>query len=368
LQAQHGYHYDLPIAPSRQRSMTLYLHIGTGKTGTTSIQTFLEENRDALRRAGTVVPKSPGRRNHRKLTMYALNDDVIENSRRSKGLVTLDRIESFRKQFLEDFRTEARSWKGSENVVLTSEQMTRLRREGELERLKALLDIAGRPIKVIVYLRRQDLYFISEYSQLIKGGLTLPLSVEGARVNLAIYDYRKLLSTWARTFGQASLIVRAFEPQQLKNSDVLDDFMSIIGFEGLQAFTRPGVRNQSLDAHTVEFLRSINPSVPRWIDGRPNPARAGLVEFLEEISSGPKLRLARQQAAKFLETFQPSNAEVARTYLGREDGVLFRRSPGDDGGVDPSLSAEQAVEISGKIWNHLMAAELARRAGETHSG
>jgi hypothetical protein len=360
--------YDQLTAPSGWRPMTLYLHIGTGKTGTTSIQTFLEENRGALRDAGIVVPKSPGRRNHRKLTMYALNDDVVDNSRRSKGLLSLERIEKFRKQFLEEFRNECSLWKDSESVVLSSEQMTRLRREGELERLKALLDIAGRPIKVIVYLRRQDLYFISEYSQLIKGGLVQSLSAEGARINMAIYDYGKLLSVWARAFGKENLVVRPFELGQLKDGDALDDFMALLGFGDLSAFTRPGVRNQSLDAHTVEFLRRINPLVPRWIDGRPNPARAGLVEYLEEISSGPKLRLSRQQAETFLETFRQSNADVARTYLGRGDGRLFHRAPGDDGGVDPSLSIDQAMEISGKIWNHLTSVELARRAAEARGG
>ena len=37
---------------------TLYLHIGTTKTATTSIQRFLEENKDVLQKHGYCFPDS----------------------------------------------------------------------------------------------------------------------------------------------------------------------------------------------------------------------------------------------------------------------------------------------------------------------
>lgn len=39
---------------------TFTLHIGTEKTGTTTLQSFLSKNRDALSKQGIIYPKSPG--------------------------------------------------------------------------------------------------------------------------------------------------------------------------------------------------------------------------------------------------------------------------------------------------------------------
>ena len=45
--------------PSKRLALTL--HIGTGKTGTTSLQSFLRQNRPRLADAGWLYPRSPGR-------------------------------------------------------------------------------------------------------------------------------------------------------------------------------------------------------------------------------------------------------------------------------------------------------------------
>ena len=47
------------------------LHIGTEKTGTTSIQKFLATNRTLLKANGVLYPLSPGKVNHIGLEAYA---------------------------------------------------------------------------------------------------------------------------------------------------------------------------------------------------------------------------------------------------------------------------------------------------------
>ena len=51
--------------------MELYLHIGTEKTGTTTIQSFLAANRDLLKRNRILYPRAPGEQNHRALAAAA---------------------------------------------------------------------------------------------------------------------------------------------------------------------------------------------------------------------------------------------------------------------------------------------------------
>ena len=44
---------------------------------------------------------------------------------------------------------------------------------------------------------------------------------------------------WAKVFGKENLVVRIFEPQQLKDSDLLTDFLSAIGFTHQDELFRP---------------------------------------------------------------------------------------------------------------------------------
>lgn len=337
--------------------MTLFLHIGIGKTGTTSIQTFLEMNAPALANHGVVMPSSLGKRNHRRLAMYALNDDVVDNSRRAKRLTTPEAVRLFREHALKDFRAEQARLRSGRAVVMTSEQMTRLRRPGEISRLKEFISLAGHDdIRVIVYLRRQDLYYVSEYSQEIKGGKDIPFRPDGKVVNRDIYFYDRLLGYWSEVFGRSAIVARPFEKSALRNGDAIDDFMSIVGIDDIDEFERPPPRNPSLDAYTIEFLRRLNPSVPRWVNGGEDMARLRLVQAIESVSDGPKLRMSHENAERFLSLFAESNAAVARDYLGRKR--LFEEEVGQAEGMEPTLPIEAARRIASTVFSSVIAENL----------
>jgi hypothetical protein len=332
--------------------MDIYLHIGTGKTGTTSIQTFLELNRQKLEENGVIVPQSPGRRNHRRLTMYALNDGIIDNTRRSRGLLRDDQVAHFREQFSRQFREEAATWSGASKVILTSEQMTRLRRPGEIQRLRELIAV-GSKVVVIVYFRRQDDYFLSEYSQIIKGGQNLTMDAAIEKVNMQVYNYYAFLKNWADEFGKDNIVVRPFEHSQMVGGDAVQDFLSVVGIEDLPQYAKPPRQNLSLDRYTVEYLRRLNPHVPRFIDNAPNPLRVGLVEALESVSDGAKLTLSKETAEIFLRRFKKLNALVAREYLNRVDGVLFHETPADAVVDSSALDEEKVMAITARLWAHM---------------
>ena len=61
--------------------MNLILHIGTEKTGTTSIQKFLKKNIDQLGRNGVFVPRTPmlDSGNHRWVPLFANNDGFSDD-------------------------------------------------------------------------------------------------------------------------------------------------------------------------------------------------------------------------------------------------------------------------------------------------
>jgi hypothetical protein len=335
--------------------MTIYLHIGTPKTGTTSIQTFLDINTPALARHGIVVPRSLGERNHRRLSLYAMDEHRIDKLRRSKRMLTPDVVRLYREKVLKEFRAEIASFPPASEIVMTSEFMMRLRRKDELERLREFVCLTGQTdIRIVVYLRRQDLYYTSGYSQAIKGGKNIPFSPDGEISEQANY-YDRNLQVWAEVFGAGALIVRPFERCSLKNGDAIDDFMAILGVDDLSGLERPRARNESLDANTVEFLRLLNSEVPRRDHGKENFGRMRLIQALETVSTGPRLRMTRQNAERFLRNFEASNQAVARSYLSRE--TLFEEPVADSPGMEPILTLDDAHRIAATLFeNHVLAA------------
>jgi hypothetical protein len=329
-----------------------------GKTGTTSIQTFLEANETALAARHIITPKTLARRNHRRLTMYALNDGVIDNLRKAKRMTTPESIRVFRERLAESFAAEASTWPSDQTIVMTSEQMTRLRSAEEVSRLKSLLALTGRnEIRVIVYVRRQDLAYVSTYSQLIKGGLDEPFRPEAPVKRSSTLFYGRLLAPWAEVFGRKAILLRPFEPSSLKNGDAVDDFMSVIGLDDLNGFLRPARANTSLDAYTVEFLRRLNTSVPRWIDGKENRTREALIAAFEAVSDGPRLRMSLDTAKRFMAQFAESNAAVAQLYLARDS--LFREDISHDQiGVEPVLPQDAALRIARALFTQAILPSL----------
>src|SRR4051812_36051133 len=150
----------------------IFLHIGLPKTGTSSIQQYLHNNRAPMRRQGFVVPTTLGRLNHEHVALYALADRDKSTVRRRHGLLSVEAVRTFREGLRSELAEEAATWSSDDAVVVSGEHMSMLQEPEEFDRLKELIALmgAGRPVRVIVYLRRQDLYCLSGYSQRLKAG------------------------------------------------------------------------------------------------------------------------------------------------------------------------------------------------------
>ena len=76
-------HLKAAAVPSATESppeqLDLVLHIGSGKTGTSSIQRLLSKNRERLAELGTLFPRSPGRRRHVRLGLFITPDAKLDN-------------------------------------------------------------------------------------------------------------------------------------------------------------------------------------------------------------------------------------------------------------------------------------------------
>ena len=273
---------------------SLYIHIGTGKTGTSALQAFLKKNQEALKINDFCYAQSGliGDSHHRACFNFARN----EPNRKAETLRILSQL-------------KAEIEKGSlNNYIISSENFPGLTSE-EIQLIKETLgdEIS---IKFIVYIRRQDQYVESWYSQVIKTGED-PGSIQNLYNLLkqeGFLSYLELVSKWERVFGQNSAIVRRYEKKHFHNGCIYSDFLNSIGlflspeFLMLNEHINPGLSREQILLGNA--LLKIDHEIPTSILRKPLPInfpRTSWLSFTE-----------RQEILSFCKA---DNDIIARTYF-----------------------------------------------------
>lgn len=329
--------------------MTIYYYIGTSKTGSTTLARFLSLNREKLLDQGVLYPRSLGKEKHYKLTAYGLSDGKLRRQFEKKKAVAPD-LRAFRAG-IETELIEEVSKAGCDSIVLLHERSsTKLKSDG-IRRVKQMLDRLRHPIKIIVYLRRQDQKITSGYSTNVKNGRTGKLVVpQPSAKKYNILDYEKLLSRWSDVFGFENVNVRIFEKSFLKNGSLLDDFCEAASIQITSDLVVPENQNESLDRYAVEYLRLINHYLPKQYDGGARLDRRGdIFKLLSRLSQNEKVRMSRADALKFYSHFADSNKAVRDLYF-PERPKLFTEDFDQHCQEETELSPAKIMEISAKLW------------------
>lgn len=307
---------------------TLYLHIGTPKTATTSIQKFCMENQEILNKKGFSYPvlnfKYPRveiRRNGHFLVGKLSNSDGQEDFEKEEALwnegLTLVHNE------LEKF----------DNVILSDENIWNSSNGDKFdfwERLKKDAEQNNYQIKVIVYLRRQDDLANSWLSQQIKEGWNTYAGVKWDtfihRPKGVVLDYYGLLEKIAEVIGKENIIVRIFERNRFlgNGGTIYSDFLDVVGLEYTDEFqVVTEETNPSLTANSQEIRRVINTILPDKDSTRSFLRK--ISEECERVKSPDNVfeMLTEAQSDSFMKKYAQGNAAIAREYLGLDSDELF---------------------------------------------
>lgn len=300
----------------------LVLHVGPGKTGTTTIQRMLRTHRAELAAHGVLYPLGPGRERHTKFGLSLRSADELAKQPAWHRLEAQS-PDRFRRRVHRRLMTEIAE-AGLPRVVISDEALFNLGRDA-LARLREFTDSLGGKVTPVVYLRRQDDHLTSLYQQQIKIGETRRLIDWASRDRSRIYDYARRLKDWEEVVSPASFVVRRFETSALHEGSLEADFLRAAGLPALPLTERVAT-NESLDAETVEFLRVLNlyeveerGEAPGLMDHR------SLTALLADQSDGPKLTLPADQLDAFMGRWQESNGWVAREYFGEAELFAARR-------------------------------------------
>jgi hypothetical protein len=295
------------------------LHVGTGKTGSTSIQELMRLNREVLARHGWLYPRTPGPARHLRLGLSALPDDALRRTRSWRHGDISD-PEVFRRRFRRRFAAEL-DGSGLPSVLLSDEGLWRV---PDPARLRDLMDRFAQ-VRVIAYLRRQDDHMVSSYQQVVRSGSVVRLREFAAWDRSHVYDYAARLGEWQRGLGPAEIVVRLFERDRFDGGSLHQDFLTAAGVPvRADALTEPERRNESLDAEGTELVRLLN-LLDREAGRTPGRGRdRPWTRRLAEQSDGPTLTLPEAELDRVMARWSETNAAVARDFLHAADGVLFR--------------------------------------------
>lgn len=284
----------------------LYLHIGFNKTGSTSLQQCLYQNRAVLETSGYLYPgtsQDSYMQNQQHTPLAASLPNRTITWLRPRKQATLD-------QALPDLLAAIAASPAS-SVILSSEAFGGLDMTPEGVRLVAEKLGQHFDLCIIAYIRRQDSYLLSAYQEEIKNGGSHSFAFDRYPANRQLYFNRRL-APWRDVFGAERVIVRPFDPKFWPDSRLEYDFLDAIGAPraGIEPLEKPA--NESLDIETVEFLRQLNLLNKKDHGGPLSPRRtrqlgAAFNQLLTASEAKQKMILSSEQAETLRLHFRDDN-------------------------------------------------------------
>lgn len=216
----------------------LVLHVGTHKTGTTSIQQALRDNRDALRRAGICYP-DPSRDPHPHLPAHNFIYRATLNG--------AEAMAAERDLIMAEFKASRA------DCLILSEEGLSLPRDALQEFFAPWRDVFD--FEIVCFLRRQDRYAESLFSQYVRERKPIATGTIAEFVKVpeiaARFDYDTNLQRWD-----------AFGPVHAVNYDLLKgDGLHVPILEAAQTDLRIAATpqtNVSPPAGAIELIRQMN--------------------------------------------------------------------------------------------------------------
>lgn len=296
---------------------TVYLHIGTPKTGTTAIQEFLSLNQKAFEQHGLYYPDFGFR--YSGIGKYRNGHFLVATKSCDSGDAPSRKV---RPDYRKGLTMLAECAKAHDKIILTDEVIYSKSQKIEgnfYKTLKEDLSDLGMQLKIIIYLRRQDLFVQSHWAQKVRVGSRNDFHEYLDSDFFAGYplNYFKYISSVADSIGRDALIIRPYERTQFEGEEhiIQSDFLSIFGLKISDGFELNSISyNARLDEEYLELQRVVNtfPEMQHIQKSRP---------LRRNILWGPYFK--PKEHAEFLEQYSDSNSALAKEYLGREDGVLF---------------------------------------------
>lgn len=285
---------------------TIYLHIGVGKTGTSSIQSFLSRNRNNLLELGVLYPTSGltynGFKSHSHHGLAVFQSQNIPQDSHKLYSELLAEIDS----------------STQDTVIISSEHFCYVRKS-YLQELKAIL--SNYNIKIIFYIRNQAKLIESTFLQWQKAGWDYSGSIENFYAkHRDSFNFLQLIQPWIEAFGAKNIVTKVYDRRTI-GEDLCLDFLKIFNLDNQIQSDNPKA-NPSLLPDFSNLLTTIDKYNISETD-----RKKIITDFLELSDNFKRLSykkiISTELRNEIQNYYQESNLLVARQLLDDNDSNYF---------------------------------------------
>ncbi len=316
--------------------MRLILHIGTHKTGTTSIQKFLSAHHEELARRGVWYPGYDiiGERPHYAHLHFAHGLAEQKSSRIDLSMA---------QQFAREVALRACDY---DLTIISAEPFYRHRlpavphsdatyvqaRRRYIDRVREAFSAFD--VELAVVLRRQDQFAQSLYNEHVKVTSYRESFLSFVDQRRPLFDYLSQIGLWEEKFPDISLQI--FEDLVQSEHGLVKGFLNYFGVRA-DDLAQPALENESLPLPLLAYKRALNKST---LD---RDQLANLSQLLSQSAISNRLKesgqrlswMSNDEAVQFQAAFERDNQVVKDRYTNLQRPTLF------------SLEEKQTIPFSG---------------------
>ncbi|MGT0191971.1 FkbM family methyltransferase [Burkholderia pyrrocinia] len=278
--------------------MKLILHIGTEKTGSSSLQLTLAHQRDRLAAQGMWYSRALGEYAHRKLSLFGRDPEHVMTDDRliTYGVENPQQYASLCASIEVDLQrdVEAALARSCQYFVVSCEYFSSLyRNDGETDRLARMLRQHFDEIEVVCFIRPQLDVLISRVSTLACDGIEVSESmIHDLAEDEQYFNFDAMLDRWASSFGRESIKPVPYR----RNRDTL---AYLAGMTGVPIETIGLERiNQSIDIESLALLNATRLS---------GSTLETVATYLKDFGAKNKLSLSHSGRAALQNKFEACN-------------------------------------------------------------
>jgi len=285
------------------------LHVGPPKTGTTSIQHFLFDNRATLQARGFYVPLASSR-GFQHIELPLCFRPHRKNLERLTG-VDDSEVDALRETMTSAFASEIASIGGGDTLLISSEHLFG-GSPSAIDAYRRFFAPYAERFESLMYLRRQDRWIASSVLQRRKSGVRSDTGLDiGADTGFSSPSaFERGVRLWDA--GSDHCHIRRFDAEFLFRGSLLEDFCNVIGCDdaGLNikhAYNRAPPQEQ---IELIDALGAVLAAIPFE---KQIAYRSHFQPLCTEVLGGSPFEFPRATAQAAFEAYAPINTWLRET-------------------------------------------------------
>ena len=350
-------------------STEIIAHVGTEKTGTSSIQKHLWSNRIELQNRDWLYLNALGPGPNIKLTACALDYDAKSAVHSSLRIDSEQKLAQHRAEIARLIADEVDEC-SPETILISDEHLNvHLRNPEQLKRISDYFENAHIG-KIVIYLRKQNRFLESILSEGIKnqsilftgnsGGISAAklMQLDGKEIPYR-FDYLSILNNLSLAFPQAELLVRGYTDDS-STFDSVADFSTLIGLPIEQVENNSVRENKSIPGRVFSSLVELGHYAKHDQESALTKQWRKVIEIASRAFPGRPFRLAEQESQLVMNRFEQQNKELVHQFPSLESVFFGENADTADSDEIVSVDSLEVIDILKKEMPENLAAGLLR--------